>query len=365
MNRFILLMAAMFLFLDSTAQNLDRYADSIRIKNQIPELAYATVTLSGISSGVIGFHRNDLQNKETKAKSSDYFHLGSNTKAITAFIAAKLVQDKKIQWKTKVFSLFPEWKKESKPVYYTITLEDLLSHRAKVRPFTDGSEFKQLPKFTGNKAEQRKQFSRNLLHLAPVSLAGKTYSYSNAGYSLAAVMLEKASGKTWEQLVEQTLSGQLNLNYKFGWPNKYGPDQPWGHWIEKNTLKALPPSLDYDLALAEPAGDISMPIADYARFIQYNLEGLNGKSNLLKAEAYRFLHYGKNEYAMGWANANLKGKHLSQHAGSAGTFYCYTLVDKDKKAAYIVMANTATPEAQNGLFELLGTMRKKQEQSSR
>ena len=47
-----------------------------------------------------------------------------------------------------------------------------------------------------------------------------------------------------------------------------------------------------------------MPINDYARFIQLNLEGLSGKNNFLKSETYHFLHDSKEKYAIGWANAN-------------------------------------------------------------
>jgi len=84
------------------------FADSIRIKYQIPELAYAVVSADGIFefqiSGVQRIHTN------LQAKQSDRFHLGSNTKAITCFIAALLVQQEKIKWDTKIFDLFPELK---------------------------------------------------------------------------------------------------------------------------------------------------------------------------------------------------------------------------------------------------------------
>ncbi|WP_449436181.1 hypothetical protein [Pedobacter steynii] len=41
--------------------------------------------------------------------------------------------------------------------------------------------------------------------------------------------------------------------------------------------------------MIEPAGDISMPLTDYIKFVQLNLSGLRGKSNFLKAETYNYL----------------------------------------------------------------------------
>lgn len=146
------------------AQELQKVADSLMIKNQIPELGFAVVSVDSILElKTLGFHRIDLKNDQTEANISDFFHLGSNTKAITGFIAAYLVEKNKIEWSTKFFDLFPNWKKQSNPAYYDITLADLLSHRANIQPYTSGLEYQQLPEFKGDKSEQRKQFSKYLL----------------------------------------------------------------------------------------------------------------------------------------------------------------------------------------------------------
>jgi D-alanyl-D-alanine carboxypeptidase len=346
--------------LTTKGQNLQILADSIRVKNQIPEMAYAVITSDSVLElKTLGYHRIDQENEENKANNADYFHLGSNTKAITGFIAAYLVENNKIKWTTSFFDLFPTWKKGSNPLYYKITLEDLLSHRARIQSYTTGTEYQELPKFKGSKSEQRKEFSKYLLKKEPVKPSNKTYNYSNAGYSIAALMLEKVSGKTWEQLVNEVLFEKLNLNYKLGWPNRYELNQPWGHWIQNDTLRALPPNTDYNLNLGQPAGDISMSLKDYAKFIQLNLQGLSGRDNFLKNDTYEFLHFGVKDYAIGWANINTENKQLSEHAGSDGTFFCYTLIDKKKNLAYIILINTATNEAQQGLFNFLKLIEKK------
>jgi D-alanyl-D-alanine carboxypeptidase len=308
--------------------------DSIRRKYNIPELGYALVDAKGIKEmGLCGYHSSESRDT---ASLNDYFHLGSNTKAITGFIAAYLVEKKLLNWDTKFFDLFPEWKDSANTAYHDMTLQTLLSHRAHIRPFTEGEENAKAPKFTGSKSAQRNAFVQYLIKLEPVMPVGDaSYAYSNAGYSAAALMLEKVSGKTWEALVEEVLHVKLGLRYSLGWPTG---KNPWGHWIEKDKLVTLPPTIDYRLDYIEPAGDISMPLPDYAKFIRLQLEGLAGDDNVLTHDTYRFLHYGIKDYAIGWLNrVDDKGKMASMHEGSAGTFDVLTFI-KDGQA-YIVFAN--------------------------
>ncbi|MGY4386369.1 D-alanyl-D-alanine carboxypeptidase [Pedobacter sp. UYP24] len=353
------LLAVLYIFfsISANAQTLLKTADSLRVTSEIPEMGYAILTSDSILiSNTLGFHRNTLKNDETKALPNDYFHLGSNTKAITGMIAAYLVEQKKISWTAQLFAILPRWKAAANPAYYEVTLAQLLSHRARIKPYTSGAEFQSLPKFTGTKSEQRKLFAYYLLTNEPIKKNNDTYTYSNAGYSIAALMLEQASGKTWEDLVDEVLNKKLHLNYKFGWPNRTDKNQPSGHWMEDKVLTPLDSATSYNLNLIEPAGDISMPIADYAKLIQMNLDGLQGNDNFLKAQTYNYLHYGLPEYAIGWLNVNKPEKHSSEHAGSAGTFYVYTLINKDKNIAYIIMANAATDKAQDVVFKLFNEM---------
>jgi D-alanyl-D-alanine carboxypeptidase len=339
------------------AQDLTKFADSLMKVYQIPELGFAVLKADTIlEMKTLGYHRNDLENETNKAIPSDYFHLGSNTKAITGFIAAWLVEHKKLLWTTKFFDLFPELKKSSNPAYLEITLADLLSHRANIQPFLNGEDFKKLPLFEGNVASRRKLFAAWLLKQAPVQVDAVPYHYSNAGYSVATLMLEKVSGKTWEELVEEVIHQQLKLNYRMGWPNLKDPNQPWGHWMDNAVLVPVKPDVNYKLALVEPAGDISMPLPDYAKFIQMNLQGLTGKDNFLKAETYKYLHFGIKDYSIGWINTNTDQVQVSDHTGSAGTFFSYAFLYASKNTAYIILINNGTPKGEEGLFKFLDAM---------
>lgn len=355
----ILFLITILFFKISSAQNLEKLADSIIAKNKIPEMTFAVVTKDSILiQKTIGHHKiTELQEKQN-ATSEDLFHLGSNTKAITSFVAGYLVEKKKIRWKTKFFDLFPELKKKSNRKYYDITLEDLLSHRAFVQPFTSGLEFSKLPKFIGNKQQKRTEFAKYVLTLEAVN-SENVYNYSNAGYSIATIMLEKVSGKSWEKLVSEILKSKLKLDFRFGWPNRNLENQPFGHWIENGKLTPVEPKTDYDLNLAEPAGDLSMNIENYSRFIQLNISGLSGKNNLLKSGTYKYLHTAKKDYAIGWGNYEKNNSEISEHAGSDGTFFSYAQIDRKNLIGYIVIINSGTEKGQKGVFEMINLMKKK------
>lgn len=337
------------------AQNSIKIAEKIIKENDIPEMAFAVITKDSILiQEVVGFHQ--IKDKQSNAKISDYFHLGSNTKAITGFIAAKLVEEQKINWDTKYFDLFPHLKNTSNNAYSNITLVDLLTHRANIQPYTSGNEYQKLPVFSGNKKNKRQQFSEYVLTQNPINNAS-VFNYSNAGYSIAAMMLEKVSNKSWEELIITYLRNDLELSVIFGWPNRNYDNQPYGHWIENNNLVAISPNIQYDLSLAEPAGDLSMNIKDYSKFIQLNIEGLAGINNFLTATTYNFIHSSNNDYAIGWGNYTDNDEQISEHTGSDGTFFSYTQIDRKKLIGYIVLVNSGSETAQKGVFKMINYLK--------
>ncbi|MFN3299827.1 MAG: serine hydrolase, partial [Sediminibacterium sp.] len=115
------------------SQKTVRFADSIRNYYHIPELSYAVIDhAKTIEIAALGHHSIALPDTATL---QDRSHIGSNTKAMTAFIIAKYVELGKLKWTTKFYGIYPEWKRAGKEVYKDINLQDLLSHRAGIQPF--------------------------------------------------------------------------------------------------------------------------------------------------------------------------------------------------------------------------------------
>ena len=334
-----------------------QYLKETREKYNIPGLA--AIVVSGKSILNIGVDGVRNIEKQDKIQLNDRFHIGSNTKAITGFIIGILVEKGLIDWETKVFDIFPELKSTSNPAFYNITLKDLLSHRAKIHPFTDGREFEALPEFKGSKTDKRKFFTAWLLKQKSVEIdSTKGFTYSNAGYSIAAAMIEKITKKSWEENIKELFFTSIKIDGGFDWSAVLDERQPWGHIIRNDTIFPHNPNGKYHINdLISPAGNINMAINDYAKFLQINLLGINGNDTILKSETYNFLHYcniDSSSYAIGWKVIKEDGKTISAHDGSAGTFYCHTYLIKEQDIAVTVMANIATNDAVKGIYELRG-----------
>lgn len=295
-----------------------------------------------------------------KVEITNKFHLGSNTKAITAFVAMKMVENNQLDFNVKVFELFPELLEKSRSEYHQITLADLFQHSARIRPYTDFEEFDSLPTMENDDIiTQRYKFMSFVLTEEPVDSG----SYSNAGLVIAAHILEKISGKSFEQLLEETMTN-IDLDYCLGFPNRIDTINAWGHTLENDSMISLGPNHDYTLpAFILPAGDVAMDLVEYSSFIRMHFKGLLGEDNYLSSDSYHYLHYGKTKgeilpegkravSTFGWGFLQRDGIKITTHTGSAGTYYCQTMIIPEKDLALIIMTNSSELYQEKALSEL-------------
>ena len=342
----------MFLPCHSKAQKLNDFADSIRIAYHIPEIAFAVVSADSVHEmRTIGYKKI---NSNLAATIYDRFRIGSNTKAITGFIAALLVKEGKITWETKFFELYPELKAKSDPAYHDLTLLNLLSFRARLFPYTYTYARPAKNQFKGNEEKQRYQFATWFFQQKPVGKRD-TIIFSNLGFIAAGLMLEKASGKTYEQLVKD-LGSQLDIRFAFGQPNTENSSQTWGH---DEHLKPEAPGDSYKLNWLLPAGNINVSLPDYTKFIQLQLRGLQGKSTLLSKDEFNFMHYGLSKFSVGWFwETDENGRIFSYNVGNPGTFLSKVYIFNKENKAFILLCNVQNDEAEEGIDNLYDHLKK-------
>jgi D-alanyl-D-alanine carboxypeptidase len=331
--------------------------DKIRTEYNIPELAYAVIYNDTVTvENVIGYKR--LAQKVDSiaitipAEPLDLFHIGSNTKAITAYLIMKLAKNNILKLNTKLIEVFPDFKGVIRAEFDNITIENLLSHRAGVQVFDAGEDFKRMPIFKGTLIEKRKAFSKWVLKFQRIVNKAKTFTYSNAGYTILASIIEAYTKENFESYAAKTMQADFGVALQFGWPNNISNNQPWGHWLLNDSLVSLSPEHPYHLdSLFSAAGDGNMSLSDYTKFIKEQMRGLNGNSSLLSQKEFEYMHYAYPEYALGWGNFTNKDNHISAHDGSAGTFYAHAILIKEKKIAIVILSNSGVTKSIDGIYK--------------
>lgn len=321
---------------------IDKLLETKIKEAKIPGMAAAIIYKDSIFYGVSGTISNKSEQKITN---KTLFHFASNTKAFTSFLAFQSIEKGKITINTKFFEVFPELKNEKNSNYHSITLGDLLAHNAQVQPFTAGIEINQIKITKKNVSEKRIEFANQLLQM-PIVEKG---TYSNAGYVLISMMLEKVEEKSFEELLANYLESQ-KWSYCFGFPNKKDINNAWGHWTEFFTFKALPPDHAYglpDYMLA--AGDLSMNMEDYSQWLHQHIQGLQNKD---ANNPYQIMHYQQEDMSYGWANAVQNDQKISYHDGSTGTFYTHALLLPEQQIGVTIFANAADEKHVKAIYQL-------------
>ncbi|MDN3676308.1 serine hydrolase [Flavobacterium paronense] len=354
MKRLFTTLFFLTIFFAVSGQTSTDFADSIRIKYKIPELAFAVVSADTIFElQTLGVQRI---NTDFKAKPDDRFHIGSNTKAITAFISALLVAQGQIKWDTKFLDLFPELKEKSRKEYQDITLQDLLTFRGTLPAYTYTFDKPTKRQIKGDDAAQRFQLAKYFLSQKPMQIENGL-TPSNADYILAGLMLEKVSKKSFKELVTD-FGKTLGIVFGFDYPNLTDTLQPWGHDIN---LKPLPPFDNYKLNWLLSAGNINVSLTDYIKFIQLQLKGLKGQTKILSSQTFEKLLYGLPTFSFGWFNKfdTLTNHHIAYNEGNAGAFITRVQIIKETGKAFIIFTNSASTETSEGVTIIIEHLKKK------
>jgi len=341
----------------AAATELAGTLEPFRAKNDFPALA-AVVVKDGqiVASGTVGVRKAGAKEAVTI---NDKFHIGSCTKSMTATVAGMFVQQKKIKWDTKITDVLPELAATMNPAFKAVTLEQLLAHRSGLPTKADSAAWAEAWRKKGTTTEQRYTLIKAVLSQPPVAPPGTKHIYSNQGYAVAGAMLERLSGKPWEELIQTMLFRPLGMaSAGFGVPGHLGQlDQPWGHVREGGKLKPVqgdnPPAIG-------PAGIVHCSLPDMAKYAIYHLHGERGGA---AAVDFKKLHapVAGQDYALGWGVGKrgwARGNTLS-HSGSNTMNYLVMWLAPERDFAIIVATNFMSDETAKGCDEIVGAMIKK------
>jgi CubicO group peptidase (beta-lactamase class C family) len=278
---------------------------------------------------------------QEKVQLADRWHLGSNAKAFTATLIARLVEQKKLSWNTPLEKLLPEHAAGMRPEYRDVTLLDLLSHRSGLSDLSNEDPlFRSFYDDARPLSRQRSDWAAAMLSRAPATKKRSEPKYSNSGYILAGTIAEKATGIPYETLIRREILKPLGL--KTATFKAPGSGEPFGH-VHGRAAKPR----DSNPQVIGPAGNLRMSLQDWARFSLDQMAGEKGGGKLLTRESYRLLHrsQGGTEEALGWgvapAFAGRRGPVIS-HTGSDGNWFAAVALFPDAGDGVLVVANAGS-----------------------
>ena len=310
--------------------------EAIRAKAELPALAGAVFTADGTieEEAAVGVRKWGSNDPVTI---DDPWHLGSDTKMMTATLAATFVKEGKLSWDAKVISFFPECASSVPMAMRSVTVGQILSHRAGLKPYGTLPDLQELCS-SGSLMAQRRVAARIALTAAP-GVPG-TFVYSNADYIVMGAILEQIGGKPWETLIRERLFQPLGMRSSdFGENGMKG--RPWPHLengvpAPENNPYAVP-------SFVAPAGLVHCPMADWVRFLSDQLRGAVGQPALLPASLYHDLQTPPpgGDYAYGWGSVerDWAGGMALNHNGSDGMNYAVCWLAPAKGFGVIVCTN--------------------------
>lgn len=346
----------------SADDRINEHLELIRQKHNLPSLAAAIVTSRGLTGiGAVGVRKAGT---DIAVTTDDHWHLGSDTKAMTATLVGALVEQGKLGWDTTLEQTFPELAATLQPELRKVTILHLLSHRAGLPANINWGA----PFLSGSLQEQRLAALKMAASMKLLYEPGTRFGYSNLGYVIAGAMIEKSANARWEDLITKLVFKPLGMeSVGFGGTGTPGKlDQPWPHSADGKPVSGNGPAVDNPAVLA-PAGTVHSSLKDWAKFIADQLRGARGERALLKPDTYKKLHtppFG-GEYALGWGVAQRAwgGGTVFTHAGSNTMNFAVVWVAPQRDFAVLVSTNQGGEAARKACDEaasaLIGAYLKK------
>ncbi len=257
--------------------------------------------------------------------STTKFRLGSVTKQFTA-ASILLLEDR---GKLKVDDPVKKYLPNAPAAWDKVTIYHLLTHTSGIPSFTEFPDYAPTEAIPTTPEKLVARFRNKPLEFQP----GDKFKYSNSGYVLLGYLIEKVSGQTYSQFVEENIFKPLKMQDS-GYdsnsaiiPHRASGYTPDGIGI-RNTGYV-------DMTIPFSAGALYSTTEDLVRWEQ----GLYGGKLLSAASLQKMTTPAKDNYAMGLTVSTENGHRKFSHGGGIEGFNTSLAYYPDDKLAVVVLGN--------------------------
>lgn len=290
------------------------------------------------------------------------FRLASITKQFTATVILQLVAEGKIKLDDRVTTHLTDYRKDTGD---RVTITQLLNHTSGIPSYTS------LPGFFANEARDPytpadfiRKFASGDLEYEP----GSKWAYNNSAYFLLGAIIEKVTGKTYAETVQEKIFAPLGMiasGYDLATP--LIPKRASGYALAGGKYVNAP---YLDMTLPYAAGSLYSTVEDL-----YLWDRALYTDKLLKDDLKKKMFTpGLQNYGFGWAiqKAKLDDEktevNVIQHSGGIHGFSTLLVRVPDRKELVVMLDNTSRGDTQSalaaGIFSILRGIEPRQPRKS-
>ncbi len=317
---------------DPDAERIDRFIrEAMTQFPEVPSLGVAIVR-DGKPLLTRGYGFRDVE-KKLAADDETAYYIASSTKSYVGLLAAILAERGVVDLDAPIERYLPEVK-----LGQHVTLRALLTHTAGIQ----NDAIVMRTAFTGEHTTQQ------LTELLGRSKAiDPQFRYDNIGYVAASLVLERVTGKKWQDLLESEVFAPLGMPHTTAYMSRASRWPLAAAYDLDRELRTHRLTFGKTDATMHAAGGIVTTPRDLARWLEANVKATPALAEAQKRQVatpqrdwYRFKRYA---YALGWYHSDYEGATLLHHFGSYAGWRSHVSFLPKEKHGVAIATNTSGP----------------------
>lgn len=264
------------------------------------------------------------------------FRLGSITKQFTATLTLLLVEQGKIKLDGKISDYLPDYRKD---IGEKVTIHHLLTHTSGIPSYTSQPGFfANISRNPYKVGDFVKAYASGNLEFEP----GTKYTYNNSGYFLLGAIIERITGKTYEQALKEMIFDPLGMkNTGYDHHDTIMPKRAAGYAKRGDDYVN---AAYLDMSIPYAAGSMYSTVEDLYLWDQalYTDKVLTAQSKELMYKPFL------EDYAYGWVSTSASFKQNDQpvpvitHGGGINGFTTTIVRFPKEKNLIVILDNTGS-----------------------
>ncbi|KKO52740.1 serine hydrolase domain-containing protein [Paenibacillus sp. DMB20] len=247
------------------------------------QLGYPGILAKTFESGKTWSYAAGIADLRTKKPmETDFrFRIGSVTKTFTATVVLQLAGENRLNLDDSIEKWLPGVIQGNGYDGNRITIRQILNHTSGIAEYSRSKDFNLMDTKKSYTAEELVKMG---ISLPPDFAPGKGWFYSNTGYVLLGILIEKVTGNSYEEEIENRIIEPLDLSNTFLPGNSSvipGTKHPRGY-IQLDGASELKDVTYYNPSMGQSAGEMISTADDLNKFFSYLLGGKLLKEQQLK-----------------------------------------------------------------------------------